>query len=135
MEKVYSTNGEYFNFDDENEVLQALWDDGELEEGRVYYEIEFVPVDLAEYFDIDTILELAEERAYDEIGEVAEGAFGVSKEAAEDLATAIHGWAKKHLSDRRYWKGIGESRELKVTAEQVAEFTGTLDAASTSAKR
>lgn len=124
MGKVYSTNNEEFNFDDENEALQALADDGELEEGRVYYEIETVPVDLAGYFDIKTIFESAEDRAYDEIGEVAEGAFGVSEEAAEELVTAIRGWAKKHLSDRRYWKCVGESRELKVTAEQVAEFAG-----------
>ena len=122
MEKVYSTNDEEYSHTEPDEALQELADQDRLVEGAVYYECDSAPVELASYLHIDSLLDDAEARAYDELGECAEDAFSISKEAAEELDAAIKEWAKKHLSDRRFWKCVGKSREIRVTAEDIAAF-------------
>lgn len=48
-----------------------------------------VPLRLAEYFDVDTFLENAEEVAYDACNENGDPVFDVSKEQSEDLQARI----------------------------------------------
>ncbi len=119
MDKAYSTNDEDFNYQDASDALQALADDGELVEGRIYYEIDTAPVNLAEYLEAERILENAAEWIYDEVGEAAEDAYNVSKEAEAEWNALTAAWAAKHLTGR-LWKCVGTSRTLAVTAEDVA---------------
>lgn len=121
MDKAYSINDEEFNYDDASEALQALADYGELVEGRVYYEIDTKPVSLADYLAADRVLEFASEQVYDDIGEAAEDALYAGKEAEAEWNAFVTAWAEKHLSTR-LWKCVGSSRELKVTAADVAEY-------------
>lgn len=121
MDKAYSTNDAEFNYDSAADALQALADDGELVEGRNYYEIDTAPVSLAEYLEADRILENAGEWIYDDVGEAAEDAFHASKEAEAEWNAFTAAWAEKHLTGR-YWKCVGASRVLTVTAEDVAEY-------------
>lgn len=121
MEKAYSTNDEEYNYTDADGALQAMADDDALHEGATYYEIDTEAVRLADYLRADLILEAAEERLYDDIGEAAEDAFVADKEAMDELSSLLSAWAEKHLSGR-YWKCVGKPRELKVTAADVAEY-------------
>ena len=121
MEKAYSTNDEDYCYGDAGEALQAMADDDALHEGATYYEIDTEAVQLADCLRADRILESAEESLYDDIGEVAEDAFAANKEAMDELSSLLSAWAEKHLSTR-LWKCVGSSRELKVTAADVAEY-------------
>lgn len=120
MKKAYSTNDEEFNYESAGEALQALADDGELFEGRGYYEIETEPVDMAARLRSRHVLEVAEEWLYDEIGEAAEDAYAVTKEAADEWDAFVAAWTAKHVS-ARCWRCVGNSKRLEVTAADVAE--------------
>lgn len=120
MEKAYSTNGEEYSYTDAGEALQAMADDDALHEGATYYEIDTEAVQLADYLHADRMLEAAEDRLYDDIGEAAEDAFSASNEAMAELSALLSAWANKHLSGH-YWKCVGKARELKVTAADVAK--------------
>ena len=121
--KAYSLNDEDFRYDTIGEVMSALEDSDDLIAGAEYFEIETESVDLAEYLDADTMLETAEERAYEELGECAKDAFRVTKEAAEELGATLKTWAAKHLP-AGYWRCVGKSQRITVTAEDVAEYAG-----------
>ena len=121
MEKAYSTNGEEYSHTDAGEALQAMADDDALHKGATYYEIDTEVVQLADYLRADRMLEAAEERLYDDIGEAGEDAFAANKEAMDELSSLLSVWAEKHLTGH-YWKCVGKPRELKVTAADVAEY-------------
>lgn len=121
MDKCYSTDGENFNFTEASEALQDLNGEGELFEGRTYYESDCEQVSLTRYLSAHQVLEWAEERMADEFGELSEDAFSVDGEATSELDALLAAWAEKHLRGR-YWRGVGETREIKVTAGDVAEY-------------
>lgn len=120
--KAYSLNDEDFLFYSIGDVMSALEDDDNLVVGSIYYEIETEPADLSDYIDASTMLESAEERAYEEFGECAEDAFSTTKEAFDELDYALRKWAAKHLP-KGYWRCVGKSRPLTVTVEDVAEYS------------
>lgn len=120
MEKAYSTNDEEYRYNDVSEVLQAMADDDALVEGATYYEIETEQVDMTSRLQARRVLEAAEEWLYDEIGEAAEDAYLVNKEAEDEWNAFVAEWAAKHIS-ARCWRCVGKSKELKVTAADVAE--------------
>lgn len=120
MEKFYSTCNEMFNHSEPDDALRELADDGLLVEGAIYYEGDFELVPFTRYLKADRILEYAGEQIYDEVGESAEDAFTVTKEAEQELDALLSAWADKHLKGQ-YWTGVGMSREIKVTASDVAE--------------
>lgn len=126
--KVYSLNDEEFRFYTICEVMWALEDTDDLVAGAEYFEIETKPVDLVEYLCVGRILEDAEERAYDDLGEVAEDAFSVTHDAAAEIDALLKAWAAKHLTGRYYWRCVGKSKRLTVTADDVAEYSRTEDA-------
>lgn len=120
--KAYSLNDEEFRYDTVGDVMNALEDSDDLIAGAEYFEVETEPVNLGEYLDADTMLETAEERAYEELGECAEDAFSVTQESAIELDAALKAWSEKHLP-KGYWKCVGKSQRLTVTAEDVAEYS------------
>lgn len=115
----YSINDEEFSYETAWDAMDALECHGRLDVGAIYFEVDSEPVDLAEYLDADWLIEDAEQRAYDDIGECAEDAFSVSKEATAELEAALKSWAAKHLPSG-YWRCVGKSREMRVTAEDIA---------------
>ena len=121
MEKAYSTNDEDYRYGDAGEALQAMADDDALHEGATYYEIDTKAVQLADYLSADRMLEAAEERLYDAIGEAAKDAFAATSEAMDELSALLSAWAEKHLTGH-YWKCVGQARELKCTATDVAKY-------------
>lgn len=121
MKKAYSVNQEEWNYTDASEVLEALRDDGRLVEGQVYWESDTETVQPERFLSVERLLEDAEERMYDELGEVAEDAFSVSVAAKLELDELLKAWTRKHVTDR-YWIGTGKVREVRVTAADVAEY-------------
>ena len=121
MDKAYSTNDEEYNFCEAGDALDALDSEGRLVEGAIYYEVDTERVNLAEFMKADHILERAEELLYDEIGEAAEDAFLVRDEATDELNALLKAWVAKQLAGTNVWRCVGKSRELRVTAEDVAE--------------
>ena len=118
-EVAYSTNDEEFIYDDVGDVLDALDCDGRLEVGQVYYEIDVVPCNPREFLQADSILESADQLAYDELGESSEDLFSVSIEAGVELQALLDAWVDKHLAGTRLWKCVGKSRECVVTEGDV----------------
>lgn len=121
MDKAYSTNDEEYNYETPDDALDALHSEGCLYEGKIYYEIDTQPVNLADYLKADRLLEIAAESIYDDVGEAAEDAFYASAEAVAEWNAFSDAWAAKHLSTR-VWKCVGKSSQLKVTAEDVARY-------------
>lgn len=121
MDKAYSTNGEEYRHTTLGEALQELADDDRLAEGAIYYEMDCEGVGVERYMRAAVILEQAGEQIWDEIGDAADDAFVVSREAEAELDALLKGWADRHIT-ARYWRCVGKPRELKVTAADVAEY-------------
>lgn len=120
--KAYSINDEEFSYTDPGDALNALAFEDRLVEGAVYYEIDTEVVDLAAFMSAETILENAEDQLYGEVGEAAEDAYAASKEAVAELDALIKAWCEKHLGGTTVWRCVGKSREIKVTAADVADY-------------
>ena len=121
MDKAYSTNGEEYRHTSVDEVMQELADDDRLFLGAVYYEMDCEDVGMERYLRAGLILEQAGELIWDEVGDAADDAFVVSREAESELDALLKAWADKHIT-ARYWRCIGKRRELRVTAADVAEY-------------
>ena len=121
---AYSVDGELFRYEEPDEALQALYDDGRLVEGEVYYECDTQEVSLADYLASERILEFASDSIYDDVGEGAEDAFYATPEGHDELNALIAAWCAKHFAGKRYWRCIGREREIRVTAEDVARIGG-----------
>lgn len=121
---AYSTNDEEFVHREREDALQALANDGRLVEGEIYWEIDVEEVGLAEYISSARVLEFAAEQIYDDVGEAAEDAFIAPQTAHDELDTFIAAWCEKYFGGEVYWRCKGRSRELKVTAEDIAGFAG-----------
>lgn len=121
MKKVYSTDDEDYRYDNVGDLLDALAENGDLVEGSTYYEIDVEEVDLADYFNVDSILENAEEMLIDDIGEYAEGAFRATQSARTELFNFMQFWADKHLT-KSYWKCKGKARAHRVCSIDVAKY-------------
>lgn len=117
----YSTDGENFGFDSPSEALADMDFDGRLEVGATYEEGQFGRVDLSAYLQADSILEMAEERLYDDIGESSEDAFSADHEAVAELQDLLNEWAAKHLH-KDCWQGVGMPITHTVTADDIADF-------------
>jgi len=118
IEYCYSTDEEFFNYESMGDLLDYL--DGETDDkiGATYWRGEKKELTHAECIDVSAFLEMCDERAYEEIGEVYDNCFtDVKDEAKDELGELIHAWAKKHVNIR-YWKVLNV-KELKITPEDV----------------
>ena len=122
-EVCYSADGEVWQHTGIDDLFSDMDDDGRLEVGETYYEADFETIDLAKMFCIESILETAEERLWDLIGETSEDAFAVSAEAKADLRAVLADWTKRHLGSSAYWKCVGNVRELSVAADDIAGYS------------
>lgn len=123
VNKCYSLNNESFNYDEIGELFADLEADGELYEGRVYYEADCKlaePKDYANSHSVSWMLESLDEQLYDEVGEFSDNDFyNTTKEAKEELREFLESWITKHVNLGRYWKIVGKTREMVVTKEDL----------------
>lgn len=121
MDKAYSINQKEWGYTEAGEALEALRDDDRLVEGQVYWESDTEAVQPEKYLSVESLLEDAEDRMYDELGEVAEDAFSASVAAKLELHELLKEWTRKHIAGP-YWIRTGKVREVRVTAADVAEY-------------
>ena len=65
--------------------------------------------------DAAQVLEIADERGYDMIGEAWDNPFSVPRDAQVELQTLLDTWAKKHVDVSIYYTMVGKPRQLAVT--------------------
>lgn len=117
----YSPDGESFNHDSLGALIDYM-DDPQV--GDVYYEADgarLPPTAGINDWTVESILEGMDERIYDEIWDSydTQECFDVSDEAKAELRQLLEAWATKHIDLSRYWKLIGDSRERKLTTEDL----------------
>jgi hypothetical protein len=117
----YSVDNESFNHGDFGSLIDYM---DAPQVGDVYCEADGVklpPTAGINAHTVDSILENMDQRIYDEIGDAydVQDCFGVSDEAKAELRQLLEAWATKHIDLSRCWKLIGDSRECRLTAEDL----------------
>jgi hypothetical protein len=116
IEYCYSTDEENFQHESFGDMLDYVDYADPL--GLIYYKGEKLALDHKDCIDVDSYLEMCDERAYEEIGEIYDYQFTcVDDDAKEELEDLINGWAKKHVK-LRYWK-VHNVKELTITKEDL----------------
>lgn len=123
LTKCYSMDNESFNYNEVGELFADLESDGELYEGRVYYEADcklVEPKDYANSHSVSWMLENLDGQLYDDVGEVSDNDFyNTSREAKEEFQDFLKTWITKHVNVGQYWAIVGQSRELQVTKDDL----------------
>lgn len=132
---LYATDDEVFKYDTLTEALHSIRDEPrELIAGETtVYECAFAPYDPAEAFDLDAIIEQANEKADDDAGyEEPDNLFEsrISDDDAIQLQGLLKAWARKHASERRL-KPIGKSRAIVLTEDDIRAFQDDQHGAAT----
>ena len=118
IDYCYSLDEELFDLESMGDVVDAITNNTDEPVGATYWRGEKQEMTLGECIDVDSFLEMCDERAYEEIGEFYDNCFtDVTDGEKQDLQTLITEWAKKNVN-MRYWKVIN-TKELKLTAEDI----------------
>jgi hypothetical protein len=117
----YSVDNESFNHDDLGSLIDYLLAP---QVGDVYYEadgVQLLPTAGIDNWTVESILEHMDEHIYDEIGDTygTRECSEVSDEAKVELRQLLEAWATKHIDLSRYWKLIGDSRECRLTTDDL----------------
>lgn len=119
MELCYSINEEDFNLTSVGDALDSLDDEGRLEEGAVYWEVDCRRMQASDVFSVEQVLEDMGERLYEEVGEIADDYPAATPEAKEELKAFLLEWVEKHANPNQYWRVVGKPREKRVTADDL----------------
>jgi hypothetical protein len=113
-EKVYSLNGEEFNFDDPEEAYERAVDDGLIEQGErlSLYEGEKEAQEHSNFYSIQSFIEDMTSAAYDEGGEYAED-YIAELESLDysDLYKTIAAWFDEHVPQPTFFL-VRNSKEI-----------------------
>jgi len=115
----YSINEEDFNLTSVGDALDALDDEGRLEEGAVYWEADCRRIQTSDVFSVEQVLEDMGERLYEEVGEIADDYPSVPPEAKAELKDFMTAWVEKHAPPNQYWLVVGKPREKRVTSDEL----------------
>ncbi|KVF49547.1 MULTISPECIES: hypothetical protein [Burkholderia cepacia complex] len=108
---VWSRNNEDFTWDELDELLDTHDD---LAVGDVVFIGEVAPIQTKHLCDADDVIEMIGERAYDEVGEYADGYPDVMPEARAELDALLAGWIEKHAKPTFY--SVVNVRQYVITA-------------------
>lgn len=117
----YGNDDENFPYEGIGELIDAIQSDRDIEVGDTFYVHEFRRVEADDLFDVDTILDRAECRLDDIVGENYDDQLcrSVTKTAQENLHKFLEEWFKANVPYEKYWIPIGKSTEMKFTAEDL----------------
>ena len=119
----FSLNNEDFIYTDLFTLMSAMEDDGLLEVGAEYWESDYRSAKPEDAFRVELILEEADCRIEDEVGEVYDSdCSNVSTIAKLELRELLYAWSEKHVQLSRYNVLTGASRKMSLAAELVAEY-------------
>lgn len=111
---VWSRNNEDFTCDEFDELLDTHDD---LAVGDIVFVGDVAPVPIKYLCDADDVLDTIGERAYDQVGEYADGYPDVTPEAKAELEALLAGWIEKHAKPTFY--SVINVREHIITAEDM----------------
>ena len=115
MKTYYSTDDENYCHETPGDVFDALYSEGRLVAGAIYWEADFLLMEPQQALNAAQVLEEADERGYELIGEVWDNPFSVPRDAQMELQNLLDAWAAKHVDVSRYYTMSGKPRQLKVT--------------------
>lgn len=110
----YSSSPDAEQWSGECETREEAIAEGRAEyEGEEFWIVEGKRLDPARFMpDPDRILDEAGERAFDEVGDIAEDFPETTKEARDELAALLVTWARKHISCE-FWQAVGKPERIK----------------------
>jgi hypothetical protein len=111
--ECWSSDEENFLYDSLGELLDAE----EIEVGQTVYVGEQSDASAYCLVDADDIVEMFNERAYDNFGECAEDWPDVTKEAKAELSTFLAAWIERH-SPQKFYRVVNV-KKYTVTAEDL----------------
>lgn len=111
---VWSRNNEDFTWDELDELLDSHDD---LTVGDVVFVGDVAPVPIKYLCDADDVIDTMGDRAYDQVGEYADGYPDVTPEAKAELEALLAGWIEKHAKPTFY--SVINVREHKITAADI----------------
>jgi hypothetical protein len=110
----WSCDSEYYNA----ETLYDLIDGNDhLEEGSIVQYGEAQPITIDDLVDASDITEMIEERAWELVGDIADGFPDLDKEQIAEIDTFLKQWAEKHLKIGFY--KIVNSKDYKITFQDM----------------
>jgi hypothetical protein len=116
IEYCYSTDEENFQHESFGDMLDYVDYADPL--GLIYFKGEKVELTHTECIDVDSFLEMCDEQAYEEIGEIYDNCFtAITASEKDELKALITWWTRKHVN-LRYWKVINV-QELTITSEDL----------------
>lgn len=120
METSYSIDDENYTHETLDDVFDALESDGQLVAGTIYWEADFEAMEPQQALSAAWVLDEANERGYDLIGESWDNPFAVSMDAQIELQALLDAWAKKHVNVGIYRTIVGKARQMTVTEADLA---------------
>lgn len=108
---TWSKDSEFFTCDGLDELLD-MHDD--LSVGDVVFYGDAAPIPTKHLCDANDVIDMIGDRAYDEVGEAADGYPDISPEAKVELEALIAGWIEKHAKPTFY--SVINVREYTITA-------------------
>ena len=132
MKTYYSTDDENYCYETLGDVFDALESDGLLVAGAIYWEADFLPMEPQQALTAAQVLDEADERGYDLIGESWYNPFSVPRDAQMELQSLLDAWAAKHVDLSPYYTMVGKQRQLEVTEADLPANTPSSPAAKLS---
>jgi hypothetical protein len=95
--------------------------------GTTYYVAEFSNLEGKDLLTINGFLDHLDENLFDEVGyDIGEGGLSIEDGAAMALEKFLIQWVDKHTDVGRFYKVVGDSREMKITEEDLKQYFETL---------
>ncbi|AIP12505.1 gp45 [Burkholderia pseudomallei] len=111
---VRSKDNEFFSCDALDELLDMH---DELAVGDVVFYGDVEPIPIVRLCDANDVIDMIGDRAYDEVGEAADGYPDIAPEAKAELETLLSGWIEKHAKPTFY--SVVNVSEYVITAADV----------------
>ncbi|MDN7671301.1 hypothetical protein QZM22_01890 [Burkholderia oklahomensis] len=111
---VWSKDNEFYSCDALDELLDMH---DELAVGDVVFYGDVAPIPIKHLCDADDVINMIGERAYDEVGEAADGYPDIAPEAKAELEALLLGWIEKHAKPTFY--SVINTQEHVLTAEDM----------------
>ncbi|AFI66762.1 gp45 [Burkholderia pseudomallei 1026b] len=89
----------------------------ELAVGDVVFYGDVEPIPIVRLCDANDVIDMIGDRAYDEVGEAADGYPDIAPEAKAELETLLSGWIEKHAKPTFY--SVVNVSEYVITAADV----------------
>ena len=119
----YSLDSHEFSLDCIGAAFHQLAEQGQLQEGAVYFEVECELVTPACFDNVDGFLDSLQMSLYAQAGAASDADFtAVEPVAKAELQLLIERWIDKHVNVRRYWRVAGPTVTRTVTRQEIDVF-------------